>query len=154
MNRLQEQNFYHINTLYTSKESCLSTHLRFLNKLTHNLPGKLKFSSSPSNVRVITSREAAHKTKKCIQNFHWKNLMEKSNVRDAAIAWRVTEMIQATSGPRKMQSTRSINMPHIYLSKYGHALGLCDIWHEVGGGLFTPRFWYGFWNVTDVLVSI
>jgi len=44
-------------------------------------------------------------------------------------------MIQGTSAPRKMQSTRSINIPHIYLSKYGHAWGLCDTGKEVVGGL-------------------
>jgi hypothetical protein len=39
--------------------------------------------------------------------------MEKNNVRDVATAGRIiSEMIQATSAPRKMQSTRSINIPH------------------------------------------
>jgi hypothetical protein len=70
---------------------------------------------------VATSRQAAHKTKKSMQNFQWKNLMEKNNVRDVAIAGRITEMIQATSAPSKIQSTRSINIPHTYLSKYGYA---------------------------------
>jgi len=55
-------------------------------------------------------------------------------MRDVAIAGRIiTEMIQATSAPRKMQSTSSINIPHIYLSKYRHAWGLCDKGQEVGG---------------------
>jgi hypothetical protein len=55
-------------------------------------------------------------------------------MKDVAIAARIiTEMIQATSAPRKMQNTRSINIPHIYLSKYGHACRLCDTGQEVGG---------------------
>jgi hypothetical protein len=60
--------------------------------------------------------------------------MEKNNVRNVAIAGRIiSEMIQATSAPSKMQSTRSINIPHTYLSKYGHAWRLCDTEQEVGG---------------------
>lgn len=60
--------------------------------------------------------------------------MEKNNVRDVAIAGRIiTEMIQATSAPSKMQSTRSTYIPHTYLSKYGHAWGLYDTGQEVGG---------------------
>jgi hypothetical protein len=55
-------------------------------------------------------------------------------MRDIAIAGRmINEMIQATSAPRKMQSTRSINIPHIYLSKYRHSWELCDTEQKVGG---------------------
>ena len=52
-----------------------------------------------------------------MQNFQWKSLMERNNMRDVAIAGKIiNEMLLATSDPRKMQGTRSINIPQFLTS--------------------------------------
>jgi hypothetical protein len=43
--------------------------------------------------------------------------MERNNMRDVAIAGKIiNEMLLATSDPRKMQGTRSINIPQFLTS--------------------------------------